>query len=90
VIEELERTPMPGRIRALPRTKAGYPVPYFAVEVEGVRDFRAATRAEVMASIDSGYPLLDAQCDLDDDPEDSRRLLRGEYERALRYLPVAG
>jgi hypothetical protein len=31
---------MPARIRALPRNKAGYPIPYFAADVDGERDFR--------------------------------------------------
>jgi hypothetical protein len=218
VIVELETTPMPGRIRALPRTKVGYPVPYFAATVGGVRDFRVgdpdafvactsgracwicgqrrrrreaaftigpmccvnrvtpdppshvecaeyaakacpfmarpsmvrrdrglpenvgsagvsitrnpgvcliwvtgewstfrtphggqgvlfqlgepaavswwahgrpAIRAEILDSIESGLPLLDAQCDLDADPVESRRVLARCYERALRYLPAA-
>lgn len=38
--ELLRSVPMPSRIRALPRNKAGYPIPYFAAEVDGVRDFR--------------------------------------------------
>lgn len=31
---------MPPRIRALPRNKAGYPIPYFAATIDGERDFR--------------------------------------------------
>lgn len=40
-MQELLRTvPMPGRVRALPRNKVGYPIPFFAAEIDGVRDFR--------------------------------------------------
>lgn len=34
------QVPMPSRIRALPRNRAGYPIPYFAAEIDGERDFR--------------------------------------------------
>lgn len=36
----LQTVPMPGRIRALPRNKAGYPIPFFAADIDGVRDLR--------------------------------------------------
>jgi hypothetical protein len=217
-MQELLRTvPMPGRIRALPRNKVGYPIPFFAAEIDGVRDFRVgdpdayrrcvidrlcwvcgqrrpreenafvvgpmcavnrisqdppchrecaqyaaqvcpfmarpamvrrhsglpedignvgiaiprnpgaclvwdartfqtfrppvggefgvlfsfgdpthwswwacgrpATRAEVLASFESGLPLLEEQCDLDRDPAGARRALARQYERALTMLP---
>lgn len=38
--ELLATVPMPGRVRALPRNKVGYPIPFFAAEIDGVRDFR--------------------------------------------------
>lgn len=50
---------------------------------------RQATRAEVLESIESGLPLLDVQCDLDDDPAASRRELARQHRAALRYLPAA-
>lgn len=49
---------------------------------------RPATRAEVLASIDSGLPLLDEQCDHDPDPAHSRQVLAAAYTQALRYLPA--
>lgn len=48
---------------------------------------RAATRAEVLASIDSGYPLLQDACQHDDDPARSLGLLARQREVAERYLP---
>lgn len=50
---------------------------------------RAATRAEVLASIDSGYPLLQDACQRDRDPEQSLAMLDGQREVAMRYLPAA-
>lgn len=50
---------------------------------------RAATRAEVLASIDSGYPLLQAECRKDRDPARSLALLDEQREAAMRYLPAA-
>lgn len=52
------------------------------------RDARPATRVEVLASIDSGLPLLQAACQEDDDPEASLASLADQYERALRLAPA--
>jgi hypothetical protein len=49
---------------------------------------RPATRAEILASMESGYPLLDATCDRDPDPPTSRRHLAAAYERALALVPA--
>jgi hypothetical protein len=50
---------------------------------------RAATRAEVQASMDSGVPHLRAMCQLDRDPVESLALLEREIERAAVLLPPA-
>lgn len=39
---QLYRVTMPSRIRALPRTRAGYPIPFFAAIVDGKPDLRIA------------------------------------------------
>jgi hypothetical protein len=49
---------------------------------------RPATRAEVEASIESGLPLLDAQCDEERDPARARLVLAAQHKQALRYLPA--
>jgi hypothetical protein len=49
---------------------------------------RAATRAEVLASIESGLPLLEAEADKDPDPEDARAELARQHEAALRLVPA--
>ena len=49
---------------------------------------RPATRAEVLASIDSGLPLLQAACQEDDDPQASLAALASQHEQALKLLPV--
>jgi hypothetical protein len=36
----ISESDMPGRIRALPRNKAGYPVPWFVATIDGQPDFR--------------------------------------------------
>ena len=48
---------------------------------------RAATRAEVLSSIDSGLPLLLEACGQDTDPEESRGDVEREYRRALALVP---
>lgn len=50
---------------------------------------RPATRDEVVESMRTGLPLLEAECDHDEDPEWSRKVLQRQYEQALRYLPAA-
>lgn len=49
---------------------------------------REATREEVMASIDSGLPLLRGACRQDDDPEASLRQLDAQLSRALTLVPT--
>lgn len=49
---------------------------------------RDATRAEVLASIESGLPLLRDACQHDRDPAESLVLLDEQRERAMRYLPA--
>lgn len=46
----LKTVPMPNRIRALPRTAAGYPIPYFAATIAGQRDLRVASLGAFMTS----------------------------------------
>lgn len=50
---------------------------------------RDATRAEVLASIDSGFPLLQDACQRDQDPARSLAMLDEQREAAMRYLPAA-
>lgn len=60
--------------------------------VEWYAEKRQATRAEILASIDSGMPLLREQCDKEDTPElcrQSHALLDGYYARMLPLLPAA-
>jgi hypothetical protein len=42
---------MPSRIRALPRNRAGYPIPFFAAKIDGERDFRIADPTAYAACI---------------------------------------
>lgn len=49
---------------------------------------RDATRAEVLASIDSGLPILQEACELDDDPAESRRVLEQQHRQALTLIPA--
>lgn len=49
---------------------------------------RSATRAEVLASMESGLPILREACQRDDDPAASVRMLDAEYGRALALLPA--
>lgn len=49
---------------------------------------RDATRAEVLASIESGLPLLQEACQDDRDPDYSLRQLDAQLEVAKRYLPA--
>lgn len=51
---------------------------------------RAATRAEVKASIDGGMPFLFAECEKDTDVVESRRALEVDLEKAMQYLPTDG
>lgn len=50
---------------------------------------RDATRAEVLASIDSGFPLLQEACQRDRDPDRSLAILDEQRAAAMRYLPAA-
>lgn len=49
---------------------------------------RSATRVEVLASIDSGLPILREMCDQDDDPQASVAALQRQYEAALELVPA--
>jgi hypothetical protein len=49
---------------------------------------REATRAEIEASIDKGFPKLLAACQLDDDPEDSLRVLWQMRSEMEKHLPL--
>jgi hypothetical protein len=59
-------------------------------EVLWFAEGRPATRAECLASIESGYPILDAECDKDKDPVDSRRVLAEMKRAAEVHLPKPG
>lgn len=48
---------------------------------------RDATRAEVLASMDSGLPILRAACERDADPAESRAALDRDHDRALTLIP---
>lgn len=48
---------------------------------------RPATREEVLASFDSGYPLLEAMLAQDADPEASRKELERRHVAALALIP---
>jgi hypothetical protein len=50
---------------------------------------RVATRAEILASIDSGLPALRDACQHDHDPADSLAMLERDYRRALALVPAA-
>ena len=50
---------------------------------------RDATRAEVLASIETGLPTLQEACQLDDDPEYSLAMLTIEHAAVLRLVPTA-
>lgn len=49
---------------------------------------RPATREEILASMESGMPLLEASCDMDDDPAASRAALANQYQTALALVPA--
>lgn len=52
------------------------------------REGRPATRGEVLASIDSGMPILREHADADRDPAGARTALEEQYQRALALLPA--
>jgi hypothetical protein len=56
-------------------------------EVQWFREGRPATRAEVLASIDSGMPALEAEADKGLEPELERRELAAARVRVQQYLP---
>lgn len=49
---------------------------------------RAATRDEVLASMESGMPTLRAACELDERPARSLLMLEQDYQRALLLVPT--
>lgn len=57
-----------------------------AVRVEWWREGRAATRAEVLDSLESGLPILRGAADIDGDR--GRRVLDREYAKALELVPA--
>lgn len=50
---------------------------------------RAATRAEILASIESGFPLLEATLLHEPNPDSARRVLSRRRDLALKLLPAA-
>lgn len=58
------------------------------VETLWFAEGRKATRAEVMASIDTGLPALQEACQRDDDPEDSLSYLGAQVAQALTLMPA--
>lgn len=48
---------------------------------------RTATREEILASMESGLPTLQASCQMDRDPVTSRQALDLDYQRALALVP---
>lgn len=48
---------------------------------------RTATRDEVLASIESGMPLLRGECDTDPDPAAAHADLDRKFQKAMRYVP---
>jgi hypothetical protein len=59
------------------------------VSLEWHSEGRSASRAEILASIASGLPLLAEQCDRDLDPEASRAELKRRLDAALELVPAA-
>lgn len=57
-------------------------------ELHWYAEGRTATRAEVVASMESGLPALQAACVEDDDPAYSLQALDREYQRALALVPA--
>lgn len=51
---------------------------------------RRATRAEILASMESGLPALQEACQADDRPDASLRALDRQYQRALALVPAGG
>lgn len=59
------------------------------VAVEWYCEGHAATREEVMESVRTGMPLLEAQCEKDKDPDASRSALLTQLLKASTLLPAA-
>jgi hypothetical protein len=57
-------------------------------ELHWFAEGRTATREEVLASMQSGLPSLQAACAKDDDPAGSLLMLDREYQRALALAPT--
>lgn len=51
------------------------------------RESRAATRAEVLESMESGRPLLIEACEKDDDPAGALQHMETEWAKALTLIP---
>lgn len=50
----VDEVPMPPRIARLPRNSAGYPIPWFVAEIEGVRDFRVMDARCLARALEEG------------------------------------
>lgn len=59
------------------------------IEVLWYANGRAATREEILASMESGLPSLQEACQFDDDPADSLAVVDREYKRALALVPAS-
>ena len=59
-----------------------------AIECLWFAEGRKATRAEVMASIRSGLPVLRETCKYEDNPEDALRAIDEKYTEALLLVPA--
>lgn len=57
-------------------------------ELHWYAEGRTATRDEVLASMQSGLPALQAACAEDEDPAASLRVLDREYAKALALVPA--
>lgn len=55
--------------------------------IEWWAEGQPATRDQVLASIDSGMPILRAECDKDSNPDESHAALTTMYEKALKWVP---
>lgn len=58
-------------------------------ECRWYREGRPATREEVLESIDSGIPILEAECHKERNVADALTELRRRYDAALKLLPAA-
>jgi hypothetical protein len=97
-------TPIPTRMARLPLDKHHRPVPWFVAFIDGQPDHRVgqpvrtlwyaegrgATRAEVVASIDSGLPLLRAEAERECAPVAALAELEQMHATALELIAETG